>query len=116
VELARSTIRVPAIAAVAVLIVVPFSVRSLVSATAVDTRQIAAVDRTAPAIEEKAPKGPVSIGFRPSPWFTEYSIGQGVAWRLTAAGWDPALPPAFSEISGVTYPPHARWPAVTVAQ
>jgi hypothetical protein len=43
-----------------------------------------------------------------------FEIGTGAAWQLTADGWDPALPPWLTTVTGVSYPPHSHWPTVTV--
>lgn len=74
-------------------------------------------NRIALAVEKAAPRGPVSISISPGalPWFTEFGIVQGAAWQLTASGWRPALPPAFSHFSGITYPPQFGWPKVHVS-
>ncbi len=83
----------------------------------IEPGKAALASRIAIAVEKAAPRGPVSLSISPGglQWFTEYGIVQGAAWQLTADGWRPGLPNAFSSYSGITYPPQIAWPKVRVS-
>lgn len=46
---------------------------------------------------------------------SEYLVGVGVAWQLSADGWSPELPRWFTRYSGIAYTWRADTPTVTVA-
>lgn len=74
-------------------------------------------DQIASAVERSTPVGPVRLEFQPLlGWdsIIELFEGNGIAWKLTADGWHPALPTAFTNITGVPYPSRPGWPDVVL--
>jgi hypothetical protein len=73
-------------------------------------------------VETEIPRGKVSIllqwgSVKDSPlnvFGYSFELGTGIAWQLTADGWQPALPSWLSNVTGVSYPRHSDWPTVTV--
>jgi hypothetical protein len=83
----------------------------------IDSNQIRLARNIALAVEKATPRGAVSLTINPGKlqWFREYDVVQGAAWQLTADGWQPGLPQAFSASSGITYPPQPFWHKVQVS-
>jgi hypothetical protein len=103
-----------------------------------DPRVVAANELTVPSssalrlqqeivarVEAETPKGRVQLAWCvptagcPSDLFTlvstEYFVGVGVAWQLSADGWAPELPRWFTRFSGIAYQWQPGTPTVPVA-
>jgi hypothetical protein len=84
-----------------------------------DGYQIAQLGHLVSGVENAVPAGPVAIVLRPdlgssTAFSRQFSYGTGAGWALTADGWQPALPPAFTAATGVAYPQGPDSPTVTV--
>ena len=95
-----------------------FGARALVVPTsklAVDWTAVAQVNRIAPVIEGRVPRGPVVVDFTGVGGnLSDDGILLGVAWRLTADGWHAVLPGPLGAATGSVAPAGSRWPAVVV--
>ncbi len=95
-----------------------FAVRHLADSgdRQINSRQIRLVREATTGVEQQTPKGPVNIIVLLNvSGFDLYSLGQGVAWQLTADGWRPQLDASFTAVSGIPYHRSTRWPDVTVS-
>jgi hypothetical protein len=114
---ARLSMATGAAAAAGLLLVGAFTASGLTSAAGAQVRgsQNRLVARMAGAVESMSPRGPVVINISSNLWWlSTYSMGQAAAWKLTTDGWQPALPPWFSGLSGIVYPLNTGSPKVTV--
>ncbi len=81
----------------------------------IDRNGIAQVDSISSVVESLVPRGPVILEFPgDAGHFLYVGITFGVAYRLSADGWGPALPPELGAVTGSVVPPDARWPIVVV--
>jgi hypothetical protein len=111
--------------ALASLVLVLVTVRALaqtLSSSNVDADQVTQMNKAVRVIENGVPPGPVVLRFNDPPGHVgvlgassdAINIGSGIAWQLTAHGWEPSTPSYFPPLAAANAAVHRSDPVATV--